>query len=308
MSGSDLKWIMGTAQLTDVYGIANCRERGMDEEEALAFLDRAWELGIDGLDTAPGYGDSERMIGRWLERMLQVRPSICTKLSGIGEDVPVEDVHETVRKKLKQSALRLGLAPLDTVLLHSAHNAFSHEGVVWQALVEMKFAGHIQNIGVSVYSPEELEAVAELEDLDVVQIPFSVLDQRLLNGNWAERAAARGIRLIARSVYLQGLLLMSPEEMPLSLQELKPVLQEMRLLAREWGLTMEELALSFTAQAGLFDGIVFGCETMEQLERNLGIVQALRQHPLLVDEQVKQLRERFGSVPAHLVDPRQWRA
>lgn len=319
--GRHSQWILGTAQLTEVYGVANRRPRGMDEAEAFAFLDRALEQGIGGLDTAPGYGDSERVIGEWLSarngprksrvdnggRMPQARPHIYTKLPGLGEDVPVEEIHAAVRKKLKQSALRLHLASLDAVLLHALHNAFSHEGVVWQALVEMKFAGHVREIGVSVYSPEDLEAVMDLPDLDIVQIPFNLLDQRLLKGDWAERARKRGIRLIARSIYLQGLLLLSPAEVPPALKDLAPAVEELRRLAREWGLTMEELAMGFAAQAELFDGIVFGCETMEQLERNLAIIGRIRSRSLLAEEQFGKIRERFGSVPAGLVDPRQWR-
>ena len=85
---------------------------------------------------------------------------------------------------------------------------------VFDLLVEAKAAGLTEHIGVSVYSPAKLQAIAERYDIDFFQAPANVFDRRFLSSDIAELVASRGLEFHARSIFLQGILAGTTQSLP----------------------------------------------------------------------------------------------
>lgn len=197
------KLALGTAQFGLNYGIANSIGQ-TSEVEVGRILETAVEAGIDTLDTAIAYGESERVLGRHRAD----RFKLITKLPAMPTEVA--DIGKWVRDETDASCERLKVAQLDAVLLHCPEQLLQDSGrSLYAALRSVKQHNRTRKIGVSIYEPEMLNLLSEYQ-FDIVQAPMNVFDQRLLTSGWADRLSQRGVELHVRSAFLQGLLLMAP--------------------------------------------------------------------------------------------------
>ena len=209
-----LEWIkglslaLGAAQFGQTYGIANTAGRPSLSEigEIVHF---ARESGITLLDTAIAYGESEARLGTVGMSAWQV----VSKLPVVPEEG--RKVLPWVQKAVRGSLERLKIDRLYGLLLHSPQQLLAPSGdILFRALCQLKSAGYVEKIGVSIYDPVELEVLCGRYQFDLVQSPFSLLDRRLLEGGWLGRLQRAGIELHVRSIFLQGLLLMEPGGRP----------------------------------------------------------------------------------------------
>lgn len=197
-----MKIALGTAQFGLDYGIANTMGR-LDPDEGKRVIALARSHGINTLDTAIGYGESECSLGKigvddW---------KVVTKLPAIPDNCV--DVASWVHTEMEGSLRRLGVDRLYAVLLHRPSQLFGHHGPqLFASMQQLVAKGLVQKIGLSIYDPSELGPLFERWHFDLVQAPFNVLDRRLLNSGWASRLKDRGVELHTRSAFLQGLLLM----------------------------------------------------------------------------------------------------
>jgi aryl-alcohol dehydrogenase-like predicted oxidoreductase len=203
---------LGTVQFGMDYGISN-REGRPSESEVAAILARAVEAGVGYLDTAASYADAELLIGRFLPFGHGLR--IITKLPPIAEDEITAHHGEAMLAALAASLERLRSPRVHGVLIHQARD-LAKPG--WQHLVnamrEAKARGWMSCVGVSVYDENDLALVESRFTPDIVQLPFNALDQRLSASGWLARLHASGTEVHARSLFLQGLLLMDPATVP----------------------------------------------------------------------------------------------
>ncbi len=200
--------VLGTVQLGMAYGIAN-RDGQVSAEEAAAILAQAREGGIRTLDTAIAYGESEQRLGQIGVRDWQV----ISKLPPI--PAGTSDVRAWVRSSLEGCLMRLGIPRLHGLLLHRSQDLIGpHAATLGAALEEVKAEGRVSKLGVSIYSPDELEPLYSRFALDLVQAPFNVVDRRLETSGWLARLRSGGTEVHVRSAFLQGFLLMPPAERP----------------------------------------------------------------------------------------------
>jgi aryl-alcohol dehydrogenase-like predicted oxidoreductase len=199
---------LGTAQFGLNYGVAN-QSGQVSADEVGQILEAARQAGVMTLDTATAYGESERVLG--LQNLRGF--SIITKLPEMPADC--SSVAGWVESQLHASLERLGLSAIDGLLLHRPGQLLEPHGQeLYRALQAQREQGLVSRIGISVYGPEELEALCRSYHFDLVQAPFNVLDKRLLLSGWLERLKRGGTDLHVRSVFMQGLLLMSSEQRP----------------------------------------------------------------------------------------------
>src|ERR1700677_1089382 len=150
--------------------------QGLDEDQALALMDAAWELGITHFDTADAYGGgrSEHAIGRWIATR-GVRPTLTTKTfnpMSMGGDSGLAPAR--IARQLHDSLERLGV---DRVELYLAHE-FDPETPVdeWTgALQEHERAGRIGSYGASNFDAEQLKQALAAGDPVAVQNEYSLL-------------------------------------------------------------------------------------------------------------------------------------
>lgn len=201
-----MKLALGTVQFGQSYGVANIAGQVLSPEIA-KILRTARSHGIDTLDTAIAYGDSEARLGAAGVDGLRV----VSKLPKL------ENGCETIEALVRASLDRLGVVALEGVLLHRSEDMLGPQGsAVFAAMAGLRERGLVRRIGVSIYDPAELQAIVPRYSIDLVQAPFNVLDQRLVSSGWLDRLHAAGVAVHTRSVFLQGLLLMRPDIRPVA--------------------------------------------------------------------------------------------
>jgi aryl-alcohol dehydrogenase-like predicted oxidoreductase len=287
---------LGTAQLGFAYGVSN-RSGQPSEAEAEAILKCALDQGIHTIDTAPAYGETEALLGRLLPAGADVR--IVTKTAPLaGTEVSAADCGE-VRRSAERSLRRLRRDHLDGLLVHHGSDLALPGGErLAEEVIGLRDAGIATRIGVSVYDREEIGVARKLLPLDVVQFPLNVLDQRLLRDGTLAELREEGVELHARSAFLQGLLLIDPEELPARLAAAEPPLRRYRELRRRSGLTPIEAALGFVRAVPGVDVALVGANSAGELEEC-----ALALHkPPAMDYTPLALED------LNLIDPRQWPA
>ncbi|MFD1872388.1 aldo/keto reductase [Hymenobacter bucti] len=251
---------LGTAQFGLAYGLNN--QAGQPTATAVAeVLAAAQAAGLTLLDTAAAYGNSEARLGELAGANAAFE--LITKL-------PAGPPAQVVQH-LAESLGRLRREKLYGVLFH-AFKPLQDEPAAWQALQAARAAGQVQRIGVSLYHPHEAEwLLAEGWDVDLVQVPYNVLDQRF--AAVLPRLAAQGVEVHVRSAFLQGLLLREPATLLEFFRPLAPKLTRLRALAAEAGVPLPAALLLFAAYAPGVARAVIGVDSVANLHENLAAAQ-----------------------------------
>lgn len=257
-------FVLGTSQLGELYGIANTTGKP-DLETAFEIVQAAWEKGIRVFDTAPVYGESETVLGKCLDRLHQgTEAKIITKIDPRLQGSSEDDLYESVRESID----RLQVPTLHALLLH--RGAFLKDWEKFRPLFErLKMENFIEHPGVSIYTSEEFHRALEIPDLDVIQLPFNIFDPRALQLGWFDAAKKRNKKIFVRSVYLQGLLLLDPQNLPARVGFAKEPLQIFRTWCEGLKLSPREAALQFVLQSAGECGVVVGAETKKQVIENI---------------------------------------
>lgn len=247
---------LGTAQFGLAYGLNN--QAGQPSPAAVAeVLAAAQAAGLTLLDTAAAYGNSEARLGELIGSNSAFE--LITKLPA---GPPAQ-----VAQHLAASLARLRRPQLYGVLFH-AFGPLQAEPAAWQALQAARAARQVARIGVSLYHPHEAEwLLAQGWDVDLVQVPYNVLDQRF--ASVLPRLAARGVEVHVRSAFLQGLLLREPTGLPKFFQPLAPKLRQLRTLTAEANVPLPAALLLFAAYAPGVARAVIGVDSVANLHENL---------------------------------------
>lgn len=292
---------LGTVQLGLDYGISNQGGKP-DQEQAFALLDRAIALGVNTLDTAAAYGDSELVIGQWLKTVpAEKHPFIVTKATELDHS-SVTALRASLKEQAVQSKRRLGLEQLPVLMLHSCEEYLDDAEHVAQVFRELKDAGEIRFCGVSAYSHHDYGRIAD-SGFDAVQIPINIFDQKQVESGGIARLTASGMMVFARSIYLQGLVFQRPETLVPRMAFARETLQKFLDLCEKYGLSPAHLALSYALSLPGVTSLVLGSEKPEQVEQNVELVSSAAE---LAPEQMEEILETFRDTPKRVLFPRLW--
>ncbi len=254
---------LGTVQFGLDYGISNARGRP-SEDEVREILAAAVNGGMEVIDTAAAYGDSEAVLGRCLP---EAGFRLITKTRPLRERTNGTDA-AWICEGFVRSLQRLQLDSVEGLLVHHAADLLGPSGdAIYAELVRLKDQGRVRRVGLSAYRCAEIDAALDRYDVDLVQVPVNVLDQRLVLGGQLQRLRARGVEIHVRSVFLQGLLLMEPATLPTSFSSIRPLLQAWRDALTNIGMTPAEGAFAFIQSLDI-DVALVGVENAEQLQDN----------------------------------------
>ena len=242
------------------YGVNN-RLGKISREESFLILSKAHLSGIETLDTAEAYGDAHDVIGHFHRAQHDIKFKIITKLPHSIRD---NEINIRVEEYLK----RLGVDFLDVLMFHSFESYTKNQNAI-ESLLEMQAKGLIKNIGVSVYSNSQIESLLHENAINVVQLPFNLLDNYSVRGNLIERLKASGKIVHTRSVFLQGLFFKKSNSDNIIYQKLKSELGILNRIKIELGCSMEQLALSYCVQQPNIDYVLIGVDSVEHLDNNL---------------------------------------
>ncbi len=255
-----MKLALGTVQFGLEYGVANTSGR-TTSEEAKSILQLASASGMNTLDTAIAYGDSEVVLGQ-----LGIHQwNVVTKLPGVPEDCA--HVALWVRQQVQESLSRLGVSHLHGLLLHRPDQLLQKNGAyLYETLQSLKADGLVCKTGVSVYGPAELDVLFDKYQFDLIQAPFNILDRRLIESGWAAHLQSTGVEVHTRSTFLQGLLLMSQKQRPSKFDRWLPIWQEWARWVQDAGLTPLQACLQYAISQVNIDRVLVGVDSSAQLK------------------------------------------
>ncbi len=254
--------ILGTAQFGQHYGITNSKGK-LSQNEILSILDYCIDNGVDSFDTAPSYSDSEEILGRILPRRQHI--NINSKFQIEPNNFTCKEIINSLDLGLERSLSKLMKDNLDTYYLHRPSDIKSkYSSLIVDWLLKKRKEGLINKIGISIYRKVDLEGISK-DIFDVIQLPISIYDQRLLDNNYIYKLSNKGYELHARSIFLQGLILSSERDFPgqfssgFSNHHTKFV-----RYCRNKSISQLEIAISFIRNLPI-DSIIIGTTTQDEL-------------------------------------------
>lgn len=255
---------LGTVQFGLDYGISN--EMGQTHEAEVAkILAEANRLGLRLLDTAPSYGEAEQVLGRALPA--GCRFDIVTKTR--------RGTAATVMDDFDRSCRSLQRSNLYGLLVHRAEDLLGDEGDrLMDRLTQLKQSERVRKIGVSVYTEGQIDAILDRFTIDLIQLPVNVFDQRLIRSGHLCRLKQAGVEIHARSVFLQGLLLMAADRLPSHFKGIRATVRAYHDTLAAHGLSPAAGALGFVRSVGELDVILIGVNSLDHFNENVSAFQA----------------------------------
>ena len=249
------KLALGGVQFGIDYGIANTKGQ-VQIEEVQSILNYAKKNGVNILDTASGYGDSEEVLGKVGVDNFQ----IITKTTSIKQGVNgvVRIFYQSLKNLKQKKAYGLLIHDIGEI----EHKQFD---TLLIELARLKRQGLVKKIGVSVYNNQQIDYVLDNFSIDLIQLPINILDQRLINDESLVKLKKHNVEIHARSVFLQGLLLMPIDTIPSWFNPIKDALKLFHKQAKKQNLTKLQLALGFVQRLTEIDKVVVGVNSLQQL-------------------------------------------
>ena len=292
---------LGTVQLGMDYGIHNANGKP-SLETSFRILDAAMAAGINTLDTAAGYGNSEEVIGAWLKTIPEdQRPFIVTKAAKLDHS-SLDALRADLKERVKTSRERLGLSQLPLLMLHNCEDYLCDKENVKLVFEELKASGDILYSGISAYSNHDYGELAA-SGFDAVQIPVNIFDWGQIENGGLQKLKDSGMMIFVRSVYLQGLVFQDPETLPAHMAFCKETLVKFRALCDKYQLSPAVLALSYVLSLPGVTSLVLGSEAVEQVQQNARL---LNTTVTLSPAQMAEIRENFLNTDIKVLNPGLW--
>jgi aryl-alcohol dehydrogenase-like predicted oxidoreductase len=254
------KLILGTVQMGLDYGI-NSKLGKISFEESHQILLRAHVSGITTLDTAEAYGNAHKIIGEFHKSYPNHRFNIVTK-------VPHSIEENSIEIKIKEYLEDLEVNCLEILMFHSFDSFKNNQGEFLK-LLELKYKGLINHIGVSVYTNGQLEYLLDKDYITVVQLPFNLLDNYSVRGDLLEELKLKGKIIHTRSAFLQGLLFKKTSDENKIVQKLQSELEILKQIVVQSNCLIEELALSYCLFQKNIDNVIIGVDSEDHLNKNI---------------------------------------
>ncbi len=289
------EFILGTVQFGLDYGIAN-KSGKPAKEHVFEILDTAYAKGVRYLDTAAAYGDSEKVIGEWIASRKIGDVKIISKLPAVGDNE--KEVKAIVNAKLEKSLEALNVKSLYGYLLHSAKDYSQHKQEIDTIFRSMLDNGAVERVGASLYSPDEI-TIDDKTPLNFFQVPFNLFDTRFRL--WLTLDC---VSMMVRSVFLQGLFFLSPDELTRKLPESVPMIKRLNDTAKKFDMDIAEMAIAFVISFPNIFGVVFGVESIRQFESNFDKFCCACP---LEKGQVDYIMHEFNAVPDSVYNPILWK-
>jgi aryl-alcohol dehydrogenase-like predicted oxidoreductase len=251
---------LGSAQWGMNYGISNTTGKVSPQEieKILAF---ARESGIRAIDTAPIYGDAELQIGKYDLSSF----AITTKTPRFSSNVISMNTAGTLRASLLSSRRFLG-QNIYGLLVHNADDLLKpNGGILIEELQLLKHEGLVKKIGVSIYTADQVNKIITCFVPDIVQLPLSVFDQRLVHDGTLATLRSMGVEIHARSALLQGVLAMQEYNLPEYFSPWKQHINEWYSFCRSMSMPPAHAAIAFVCSIQEIDFCILGIDRLSQL-------------------------------------------
>lgn len=246
------KLVLGTAAFGLDYGINNATGK-ISASEIYNILSYSNENGIDTLDTASVYGDSEINIGKNIN---DLHFNIISKLPDC-KNSEVSKYFYKALENLKQERIY-------GYLIHS-FDSYKKDKNIWKELIKLKSEGKVEKIGFSLYYPEDIRMFFNDGNIpDLIQVPYNIFDRRF--ENYFNELKKLNIEIHTRSVFLQGLVFITLITLPEYFSKIKGKIILLNSISEKYEISISDLCLGFVLLNENIDKIVIGFDNIEQLK------------------------------------------
>ncbi|KAF2004968.1 putative aldo-keto reductase [Amniculicola lignicola CBS 123094] len=273
------------------------------DEERLALLDQAYEMGERFWDTADMYGDSEDLLGKWFKANPDKRSSIFLATKFANRTAPdgtrsVDSSPEYCKQACETSLARLGLPGVELYYIHRLDTETPIEKTV-EAMVALKEQGKIKYLGISECSSNSLRRAHKIHPISAVQVEYSpfALEIESKQIDLLKTCRELGVAVVAYSPLGRGIFSgsirsvddleegdfrrimprYSKENFPKNLR----LVDELSAIAKEKGMTPSQLVLTWLMAQGEDIFPIPGTANSKRLEENVGSLK----FTLTVDEE-----------------------
>ena len=255
--------VLGSAQLGSDYGIAH-KSKKITSKDFQSIMATAREAGVNSIDTAMAYGDSQKVLGKigideW---------SITTKLPSVPDDIT--SIDKWYGEAIASSLNELKVQKINTLLIHDIKELsgkFGNELI--RLLRGSKTKGDVINIGVSIYVPQVLDAFYSHFRPDIVQCPYNIFDQRICTSGWLKKLTDENVEVHARSVFLQGIILREITELNSYFEPWYGNFKKWESFCKNNSISKLQAAIDFVKEERKISKIIVGIECCNQLEQIL---------------------------------------
>jgi aryl-alcohol dehydrogenase-like predicted oxidoreductase len=283
-----MKLVIGSAQLGMNYGLFNNRKINHKEFKKIEKL--VLKSKINFIDTAINYGDSENIIGSSKLKNLH----IITKIK-----LPSKkniQVRNWALKEISKSLYKLKIKKIYGVLIHDYKDLLGKYGKDYLlSLQELKKKKIIKKIGISIYDSHEIKKIWKFWKPDLIQVPFNPLDNRILDSGWVDVFRKFKVKIFARSVFLQGLLINEDNSFIVNKNYLI-LLNKFKNWCYKNNISLLQACIHFVKQFKKIDYLVVGFNNYSQLKE---IIDVFKKKQIIIPK-------KFSTNKKNLIDPRKW--
>ena len=292
---------LGTVELGYTYGIG---PRNLpNEKEAISLLQEAVDMGVNFFDTAHFYGCAEERIGK--SGIAQIPGIIIATKCGHNiekkQNITAAELEREIRQEVDESRKVLKMDTLDLVLIHGGTAEQIQKGMLITIMQKLKDEHKVAHCGISTRGIDAPQAAIDSGFFEVLQVGYSIFDQRLRP--ILLKASAKEIGIIARSVLLKGALTPAHRFLTDELAMLKKYYAEISDIAQKMGTDVPTLALRFAFTENALSTILIGTNKKENLELAFT---AYNKGSLAPD--ILEALKKFAIDDPALVDPAHWPA
>lgn len=258
-----MKLALGTVQFGLDYGVSNFDGRPGTAEVA-QILEIAEKNNINLIDTAIGYGNSHNVLND--HHVAKRDFNLITKLPPLNKAYFEKSDVDHYLQYIESAFEELGADSLYGVLFHQSADLLK-PGVeaIWQRLTALQSEKKISKLGVSMYANADCKQLLSLYQLDLVQLPYNILDRYFEQTGWLAQFRQRGIEVHARSIFLQGLLLMESDKVPPYFKPWISNLEQISKLAETFNTSKLVISLAYVLQQKAIDHCVVGVNKAREL-------------------------------------------
>jgi len=256
------KLILGTVQFGLNYGINNNKGKP-NFNEVKSIFDYAYNNNINFLDTAEAYGNSHEIIGNYHEASGN-KFHVISKYCSARLDLP-KNISDRINHHLKI----LNVNNLYCYMFHNYDDFKNYFNLFKLELLELKNKGIVKKIGVSLHSNHNINDVLENKEIDLIQLPYNLLDNKSKREKIFLKAKEKGVEIHTRSTFLQGLFFKDLNDKNRIVQQLKAELGWLKNLLLEYNCSIEQLAISYCFMNKKIDNIILGIDSLDHLNINL---------------------------------------
>ena len=254
---------LGAVQFGVDYGVSNTHGK-TTKHEVSQILQFAYENGISLIDTATSYGSSESILG---EVVTNDDWRFVTKTPNFSDNCLNSTHVNQLQESFNQSLFNLRKKNIYGLLLHSCDDLLKPGGeLIFREMERLRENGKVKKIGVSAYSSKQIAAILDKFNIDLIQLPINIFDQHIFAGGWLENLKNNNIEIHARSIFLQGLLLMPIDSISPYFSPIRKKIEMFYQSARGLSLSKLELALGYVMGIHEIDQILVGINTVSQLQ------------------------------------------